>query len=103
MKHATETEQSGTWLGATLKITAVTVIKMLSDKRLTVQLGSLCAEGQHGWKQLPGSRQWADASSYLGDLRLEELPADERKRAGEREKHGWTESAPLSDACSSNT
>lgn len=57
LKHATETKQSGTWLGAALKITALTVIKMLSDKRLTVQLSSVCAEGQ---RELPGRGQWAD-------------------------------------------
>lgn len=50
VKHATETKWSGTWLGATLKIAEVTVIKMLSDKRLTAKLSSLCAEGQHGWR-----------------------------------------------------
>lgn len=43
---ATETKWRGTWLGATLEMAEVTVIKMLSDKRLSVLLGSLRAEGQ---------------------------------------------------------
>lgn len=59
----------------------------------------MCAEGQHGWKQLLGRGQWADTHSYLGELGLEELPAGERKRTSEREVDGWTESVPLSGAC----
>lgn len=74
MMRATETEWSGARLGAALKIAEVTVIKMLSDKCLTVQLGSLLAEGQHGWKQLLGKGQWADDHSNLGEPRLEKLP-----------------------------
>lgn len=72
--HATEAEWSGTRLGAALEITEVTVIKMLSDKRLTVQLGSLRAGGQQGWKQLLGRGQGADDHSSLREPRLEKLP-----------------------------
>lgn len=43
-----------------------TVIKMLSDKCLSVQVVSLRAEGQHRWKQLLGRGWWPRHSQVSG-------------------------------------